>query len=103
MGESRIRMNKAEKTFTLKQVIPRNTRNRSASSSPTRVANAERDENDERTREERDRIASGTDRDRVGYEGNDSDAELVQDAGLTNSPHVNAAKYDPTVAAPTAK
>lgn len=96
-------MNRAEKMLTLKQVMPRKTRNRSASSSPTRVANVESRENDERTREERERMASGTDRDRVGYEGNDSEAGLAWTWTCDDSPHVNAAKYDPTVAAPTAK
>lgn len=48
--------------------------------------------------------ASGRESDRVGYAGNESDAASVSHyTALRHSPVVSAEKYEPTVAAPTAK
>lgn len=65
-----------------------------ASSSRVAVWNVERLEKDDRTREDKPRRERGTERDKVGYAGNDKDArsQLPTIAVVRNLPVVRHAK-----------
>lgn len=67
-------MNSAPNRLTAGQISPRKMMNFRASNSRVTVWNIERVENEDKTRDDRPRSESGTERDRVGYAGKDNDA-----------------------------
>lgn len=84
-------------------MMPRKTRKRTASSSPydsgERSMKVGREEKEDSTSDDKERMASGTERDRVGCEGNDRDAatsvyvrSAANDPRRHVIPHVRAAK-----------
>lgn len=66
----------------LKHAIPRNVRNFSAFNSPYEVDERSsmkmgKEQKEDKTREERDRMERGTDKERVGWDGKERDARSV--------------------------
>jgi hypothetical protein len=105
IGVGRIRRNNAENRLRESESIPRNVKKEMGLRSPVDDWKTLSEENEERTSEEREIKESGTERDNVGCEGNDSDAENQRlfCREMMDVPHVKAAKYDPTVAPPIKK